>query len=419
KLEEALDAILTINGYTWVRRGDILMVSAVSEDSSALPLAQGRLMRVFPLSFASAVEADKVVKGLLSPIGQSFVTESSSLDKRKTQESIVVEDLPEYLARIEAYLCQIDQPPRQVLIEAHVLQVDLSDDSRNGVDFGQILEIAETGVTLQTRGFTSALANPAFFFGIEGEDMTSVIEALQSTTDAKTLASPKVFAVNGQEARIQIGGRFGYFVTTTTQTSTLQSVEFLEVGVVLRVTPIISEDNQILMTVMPEVSNGRVNRDTGLPEEETTEVQTTVLLPDGQAMIIGGLLRETDRDVQSKPPFLGDLWLVGRLFQRRAAVRERTEIIIALRPRIVPCPELQEPREQLQTLRARTPLFTPGLRRIDRRLLEPGITDAMRRPLDLWRPELLHPARWFGPPPPNFPLPGPPHGPPAGASVPP
>ncbi|MCH7687512.1 MAG: type II and III secretion system protein, partial [Planctomycetes bacterium] len=198
---------------------------------------------------------------------------------------------------------------------------------------------------MRTQGFTNAAASPSFFLGIDGTDLDALIEALTTTMDAKTLASPKILVLNGQEARIQIGAQLGYLVTTTTQTSTLQQVQFLDVGVVLRVTPQITDDNQVLMTVYPEVSSGQINEITGLPEEETTEVQTTVMLADGQGMIIGGLIQETDIENQSKIPLLGDLWLVGRLFQRKSVTRQRSEIIIALIPRIVPYRSAYQHRE--------------------------------------------------------------------------
>jgi type II secretory pathway component GspD/PulD (secretin) len=205
------------------------------------------------------------------------------------------------------------------------------------------------------------------------------VQFLQNTTDAKTLASPKVLAVNGQEARIQIGSQFGYFVTTTTETSTLQSVEFLEVGVVLRVVPIIAADGRVLMTVMPEVSGGRINPATGLPEEDTAEVETTVMLNDGQPMVIGGLIQEEDSDIQNKIPYLGNLWLVGRLFQKRVQLRERHEIIVALVPRIVPYAPDAQCREQVEVMRATTPLTTGPLWRVNRTRWEPQLPDAGRR----------------------------------------
>lgn len=379
-LNEALDAILGGNGYTWTRKNNILFVSSVTSGSRLSPFAQGREVQVFSLNYVSALDVDLVVQGLLSPVGQSFLTQADPLDNRRTREQLIVEDLPEYLQRIAAYIAQIDQPPRQVLIEAHVLEVTLKDDTRHGVDLTHLARLADARITLDTAGIADAASSTAFFLGVDGADLDGLIEILKTTTDAKTLASPKVLALNGQEARIQIGSQLGFFVTTTTQTSTLQNVDFIDVGVVLRVTPVISDDGRVLMSVKPEVSGGRINPETGLPEEDTTEVETAVLLNSGQAMVVGGLIKEEDTDVQNKLPLLGDIWLVGRAFQRRSVVRERSEIIIALLPRILPLDACPGPREQVELERVQTPLLEGPLRPLDRRGWESQLPDAMENP---------------------------------------
>src|SRR5690606_6978600 len=89
---------------------------------------------------------------------------------------------------------------------------------------------------------------------LKGHDITGLVELIQSNTDARTLASPKVLVANRQKANIQIGQRLGYKTTTTTQTSSLETINFLDTGVVLDVIPVISDDGQILMTITPKVS---------------------------------------------------------------------------------------------------------------------------------------------------------------------
>src|SRR5690606_21269919 len=140
-------------------------------------------------------------------------------------------------------------------------------------------------------GFANIDAGVASMIDVDSTDLKALIEVLQTTTDAKTLASPRVLVLNGQEARIQVGEQLGFRITTTTETSTLESVDFLNVGVVLTVTPRISRDGRVMMQVRPEVSSGRVNPDTGLPEEETTEVETDVMVQSGHGLIIGGLIK--------------------------------------------------------------------------------------------------------------------------------
>lgn len=382
-LQDALDSILTANGYTWNLHQSVLVVSTLSTETRLSPFAQGRIVRVFDLNFVSSVDVNRVVTGLLSPVGQSFYAETSPTDQRRTREQLVIEDMPAYVARVEDYLIQADRPPMQVLIEAHILEVQLEDDTVSGVDLDALLRVANSRITWDSVGFADPGADPSFFIGIDGTDLDGLIQLLKTTTDAKTLASPKVLAVNGQEARIQIGGQLGYFVTTTTQTSTLQNVDFLDVGVVLRVTPIISQDGRVLMHVKPEVSNGQVNPITGLPEEDTTEVETTVMLEDGRAMVIGGLIQEELIELENKIPYLGDLYLVGRLFQRRTMTRERTEIIVALVPRIVPYDGQYACREEVEVSRATTRLTYGDLQRVDRRAWEPELRDAVRNPIPI------------------------------------
>jgi len=381
--DEALEAILSVAGYTARHQGGFLLITSVAGKGNALPQAQGRETRVFVLDYVSAADAHGVIEGLLSPVGQSFLVESDELDQRKTQEVVVVEDLLPYLARIDQVVRQLDVPPRQVLIEAHLMSVELEDDCLHGFDWSYIHKV-HPALTLKTTGFADAKASPALIFDLETGDLTALIECLKTTTDAKTLASPKVFALNGQQARIQVGEQLGYTVVTTTQTSSMESVEFLEVGVILTVTPQITPDNCVLMKVKPVVSTGQINPDTKLPEEETTEVETSLILRDGHGIVIGGLIQEEDIEVQQKVPFVGDLWLVGRLFQRRQIDRKRTELIVTLIPHIVPYhPECYQ-REAEQFCRATTPIVHGPLLPYPRPF-EPVFPDASQPPACLYR----------------------------------
>ncbi len=376
--DDALNSIVAIAGCTWNQQRGIMLVSKIESDLKGSPGVQGRVVQVFPLNFVSAVDIELTVKGLMSPIGQVFISQTSPTDKRRTQESVVVEDIPASVARVAEYIQQVDQAPRQVLIEAHILEVDLKDDTRHGVDWKYITKLADQKLTVGTTGFANPAANPASIFALNGAKLNLVVEALQSTTDSKTLANPKVIVANGQEARIQIGAKLGYFVTTTTQTSTLQNVNFLNTGVLLRVTPQISNDNRVLLVVRPEISTGKISS-LGLPETNTTEAETTVLMEDGGGMVIGGLIKETDVDTQDKIPYLGDIWLVGRFFQKRSTSRARSEIVIVLIPRIAPySPDLQE-ADNIDIERTTTPLFQTGLQPAPRPL-DPRLPDAIANP---------------------------------------
>lgn len=376
-LDTALDTILAVAGHTWTRSGGIILVTPNSQHAKLPPNAQGRTMRVFEFDFARAEDVDLAVKGLLSPVGQSFANTSIDTDNRRSKEVLVVEDLPRYVERISMYIAQFDTPPRQVAIQAYVLQVDLDGETRHGVNLEYFARLADPAIRLGTTGFASGVASQAFFLELDGNRLDGLLEILRSTVDAKTLASPRIIAVNGQQARLQVGEQLGFRVTTTTQTSTLESVEFLNVGVVLSVTPRISRDGRVLLNVRPEVSSGQVNPETGLPEEETAELETDVLLENGQGIVVGGLIKEDLQNNQSKIPGLGDVPYLGALFERRQDRRQRSEIIVALVPQVLPNEPRHDPYGQVEFERATTPLLKGSLVE-NPRPYEPSLPDPLR-----------------------------------------
>ncbi len=376
-IDQALTAILSVANYTWTERNNIIMITSLANSASLPADVQGRQIQVFNLDYASASTVAEAVANFLSPIGKVTISESNPTNNRLTQERVVVEDLPDSLARIAAFICQIDHPPRQVLIEAHVLQVNLDDKTRCGVNFDELLRLGNANLNISTTGFANPDAPQAFLATLSGGDLSGVIEALQTTTDSKSLGSPKILVLNEQQARIQVGQQLGFRVTTTTETSTMEGVQFLDVGVVLTLRPRITRDGRVLLHVKPEVSKGEVNPITGLPEEDTTQLETDIMLEDGQGMVIGGLIQEHDSTVQSKIPYLGNMKGIGWLFRNSEVTKQRAEIIVALVPRIQPYDCEYASYEQGELIRAGVPLFNGPLNR-NYRPWEPILPDGKR-----------------------------------------
>lgn len=377
-IEVAIDSIVSIAGLTWVRRDNVILVTPV-QGANVIPQVQNRELRVFELDFAAVEDVQKGVQPLLSSNGKVSVLQSQTTEIRQTRNAVIVEDLPPYVQRVAEYIAQVDIAPRQVLIEARVLQIAITDDYLHGVNLLYNFAGPQgSAISLATKGFANPAASQAFLFTLASDGLNAVVEALETSTDSKTLASPRVLCVNGQEARVQVGGQLGFRVLTTTQTSTLEQVQFLDTGVILRIVPYITRDNQVLLRVSPEVSTGRINAQ-GLPESQVTQVETQVLLPDNQGMVIGGLIQESYSDRQKKIPVIGDIFGVGRLFQRREVDRARTEVVIALLPRIVPydCQTARRDREEL--LRTDAPIFRDMLAK-NPRPWEPRNYDACENP---------------------------------------
>lgn len=379
-LSEALDSILSSCGHTWAQRGDIIHITAVTAESALAPGAQGRRLEMFELDYSAAADIDLAVKGLLSPLGKSWTTQSSPNDNRRTREVIVVEDLPEYVDRVASYIMQADQPPRQVMVEVQILEVRLENELRHGVDLAELGRLG--GAAITTIGSTNfaGIAPPEapqiFTINASAGDLTAIAELIETTTDAKTLASPKLLAVNGQESQLQIGKQLPYRETTNSPSNVSQeTVRFLDVGVILKFTPWITRDGRILMNIAPTVSDGALNSN-GDPETVKTEVATDVFLNDGQGIVIGGLIQEKDSVKQSQVPVLGNIPYAGALFQRRVVDRERSEIIVALMPHLLPYNCQQQSVSDSEVHRARDPLLYGPLCRYPRPY-EPRLPDAV------------------------------------------
>ena len=124
-------------------------------------------------------------------------------------------------------------------------------------------------------------------------------------------------------------------MTTTINNVSTQSVQFLESGVILRVTPSIDNFGRIMMDIHPEVSIGTVNPDTGIPDQTTTEVTTRVLVEDGQTVFIGGLIGTSVSNDHQGVPILEDIPLLGYLFASENPRATNTETIVMIKPQII------------------------------------------------------------------------------------
>jgi hypothetical protein len=168
------------------------------------------------------------------------------------------------------------------------------------------------------------------------------LKLLDEVTDLSVLARPKMMALNRQRAEVLVGARVGYLSTTATQTTTTQTVQFLDTGIHLTFRPFISKNGMIRMELAPSVSEASLRTVTDaqglqvtIPDELTNEMTTNVRVKDGQTLVLGGLFRESTRVTQRQVPFLGDIPIIGAAFTGQDDVVDRDEIIFLITPSIV------------------------------------------------------------------------------------
>jgi type II secretory pathway component GspD/PulD (secretin) len=244
---------------------------------------------------------------------------------------LVVEDTAAGLRKIESLLREIDAQPRQIMIEAKILEITLDRSENFGIDWTRIF--SGDGVN---RFGTSSLA-PRGSGGLALNFVNSNIEiylnALSSKGRVRTLATPKLLTLENQEAITNIGDKLGYRLTTTINNVTAESIQFLETGVILRVTPSVDAAGKIVLKIRPEVSSGTVSG--GVPSKKTTEVLTQLVANDGQAVLIAGLIKNTAINRRIGVPLLSDVPVLGRLFSGDEDGGTSSETIVMITPRIV------------------------------------------------------------------------------------
>ena len=279
-------------------------------------------------------------------------------------KTIIVEDTPENIGRIEKIVAYWDQMPRQVLIEAKILEVSLTDDMEFGVDWAQILGNAR----IETKGFSDAtlpttgpvspsptdVLGGALFGNLISaagtkHQFSMAIDALQEKTKVNTLSTPKILAIHGRAAKVQVGGQQGYKVTTTNVGVATESIEFIDTGTVLEITPYIDDNNQILLKVEPSITSADIEE--GIPVTQTTFVSTWLMAENGETVFIGGLIRNTESKTREMIPCLGGAPGVGFLFGRTQTELDKSELVILITPTIIDTDTRQvsiEPAEKIK-----------------------------------------------------------------------
>ena len=321
-VREAIHAVAQVAGYTVETRGGGYMVldrNEAGQDATG----SGTSIRTFKVQYSNPKQVAEILAKYLSRQGKV-----TTLAERNM---LVVEDAPDFLDRVQRLLAEIDIEPRQILIEAKILEISLDKNETFGVDWTKIFSsdgrnnVGTTG--LAPRGVAG------LFFNLVNRNLEVFLSALSSKGRVHTLSTPKLLALENQEASAVIGDRIGYKVTTTINQVTSESIQFLETGVILKVTPSVDQNGRVLLRIHPEVSSATVTG--GIPSKKSTEVTTQLLCEDGQSIFIGGLIKRTSGSRRNGVPVLGDLPAVGALFSVNEESGSTTETVVVITPRIV------------------------------------------------------------------------------------
>lgn len=273
---------------------------------------------------------------------------------------VTVRGLPTEIDAVEKFISATETHlHRQVIIEAKIMEVTLSDDYQQGVHWDEVLgSLGKMDLTFSTGGnisgnSISSSIGGATSLSFSGPDFSGVIDLLQTQGNVQVLSSPRITATNNQKAVIKVG-EDEYFVTdvsstTTTGTSTTTTPEveltpFFS-GIALDVTPQIDKDGSVILHVHPSVTlTDEQNKTIQLGDEQlilplaqssVRESDTIIRAKSGEIVVIGGLIETYKVDQESKTPLFGDIPLVGGLFKSVSATTQKRELVILLKPVVI------------------------------------------------------------------------------------
>jgi len=377
-VDEAFRTVLGVKGLAAQQVGDNILRIATPQTFASEQKKAMLQTRVFFLNYTKVADIKTQIESIAAAEGRT----TAKCNSDETNNALIVTDTPFGMETTARIIKSLDRMPRQVLIEAKLVEVSLDNSydlgiqwsmsgSKNGNymganDIGSVIgptaiyggaksivpnydaSIAGTyGNLSATKGGTGVELGAnnvygAFRLGRVTSNFMfdAVISAAAKKGKAKVLSNPKVATINNKEANINITTQIPYATTETTGSTPpvlTTKVVFIETGIILKVTPTITSDGKISMRVNPSVSqpSPTITVVSGAPGIDKRSADTNVIVQDGETIVIGGLIYDTQSDYVFKIPLLGDIPILGALFRKKSTSRTRQELLIFVTPRII------------------------------------------------------------------------------------
>ena len=374
-------------------------------------------IRVYYLENATAEELAKVLQSLSTKQTSTakgakktpVVSESVRITADKATNSLIImADKDDYVV-LEEIIKQLDIPRQMVYIEALIMEVNVDKDFRLGVEWiagGEGAYKGKEGVygggfsggafggdpgysvaapSVSVGGITvgGAPLPPGFSMGVFSEMLTiggiafpsigAVLQAYKKDKDVHILSTPQILTTNNEEAKITVGKNVPFQTATvgnTTTTNFTQSYEYKDVGKTLKITPQISKDRMVRLEISLEVTDLESTTDFR-PTTLKRTVDTTVIVKDGNTVVIGGLIDDSFSTIEYKVPCLGEIPMLGTLFSSMSDSTIKTNLFVFLTPRVLGTPVeatalFEKKREQIDNIeKGAIKIYEKNLERAD------------------------------------------------------
>jgi len=340
--EQALDLVLRSKGLGRRQEGNVLLVAPLAE--LAGHDTQARAAQAPPTLVRELLTVSHARAGDIVQLFQAMVEDDDpgaiTVDERTN--TIIASQPSARLADLRRLLAQLDVPVRQVMIEARIVEANVDYEKSLGVRWGGAVQLGgglragglaaaglpfvDLGVERATSGIGLGLVRDSVLLDLE-------LSAMEKTGNGEIISQPKVVTADKETARILKGTEVPYQESGANGTT---STTFREASLSLEVTPQITADNRVIMTVkVTKDEPDYLNALNSVPPIRKNEVNAKVQVGDGETIVIGGVYATVQSNVVDKVPFFGDVPYVGRLFRRAVIQEKKSELLVFLTPRIM------------------------------------------------------------------------------------
>lgn len=285
--------------------------------------------RIIRISNSTSGDIVETVKSLMTTRGEAFSDERSN--------SIIVQEVPDNMDKVLAFISELDKPARQIKISTQILEISSDALDELGIDWS----VGGAYVTNSGRSFdqtgsvlTERVSDPTANYSVtalqHGWDATAVVEAFVRSGKGKIIAHPEITTVDNKLAKIQMGKKIP--IKQFDDAGNVV-IKFEEVGTMLSVIPHITAENQILMHLRPERSTYEFDPNGVIIN--TSNAETNVIVANGQTAVIGGLTTQDELESEVGVPLLKDIPLLGVLFKYTNKRVENRDLVIFVTPTIV------------------------------------------------------------------------------------
>jgi protein transport protein HofQ len=311
-----------------------------NEKSTAQKVPQtSQLIEEKPELFIETVTLKFLDAKNLKPAIASMSSDNGSISIDDKSNSLIVCDTKENLEKILAQIRKADKTPEQIMVEVVILDVQLGDNAEIGVDWDRFFDPVRDQNYIQTLIPTTLTTGGVLT--LTKNNIIGTVRALQEIRNVEILASPRILVASGEEALIKTVEEIPYVELTESTGGTsgnyVSSTKFKEAGVTLKVKATVVDEQKILMVVEPEQSINTGVAGVGattVPIIDKREAKTTLIMEDGQVLIMGGLRKKEIRTTKNQIPLLGDIPLVGFLFSYDKRDVKNSELMVLISPHI-------------------------------------------------------------------------------------